>query len=484
MKEAPDCMSKRDAYEVEVPDGVLSILRALMEAGFEAVLVGGCVRDSMMGVRPHDYDIASQATPGEATEALSARGYAVEPTGIAQGGITVVFGRDRVEVTTYRIDGTYLDQRHCAVVFTRSLEEDLRRRDFTINAMALAPVGDGRFRLIDLFGGMADLRDGLIRCVGDPEVRFREDPLRMLRAVRFAARLGFALEPETHTALMSCLPDIDIISAERRTDELLGILAAPHVAGTLLSYAPVVFRLVPELGVLEGLSLPVGRHGNSSASGGVSRPGVEDVWAYTAHVVGGLELEHGSDLALLVAGLLQGCAEHEAVGPGEDVQGAERVEGIVERHLRLRSAVAKRIVLLVRFRRVDTSGARALALLARRVGAWVASDTEVFDVLEELLWLRRAGIRAMWGDDHADRRLEEVEEGLAVVARMRSEGASVRIRDLAIGGKDVIALGVPKGPEVGRALGWLLDLVVSGDVANDREALLEAVRSRMRAADD
>lgn len=473
MGERIDGDGRRMMTALEVPGGVLSVLRTLTSAGFEAVLVGGCVRDALMGVAPHDFDVASQAMPREATAVLEEAGFKVIPTGIKHGTVTAIAHGSHVEVTTYRIDGEYLDQRHCEVTFTRSLEEDLARRDFTINAMALMPAPTGGFALVDPFGGEDDLRRGLIRCVGDPARRFEEDPLRMLRAVRFAARFGFAIDRDTRDALYAALPDIDTVSLERKTVELVKTLAGPHAQEVLLDYRQVVFQVVPELADMDGFDQHSPWH-------------AYDVWGHTARVVG--SLERRDDAALLLAALLHDCAkpdtftrDADGIGHfwGHDVAGEEKVRGIMRRRLRLSVAVADRVALLVRFHELRAYDERAMMRLARRVGERVTDDGEVFDVLEELLWLRRADIKGQRQDEHTAARLAQVDEGFASLARMRAEGASVHVKDLAIGGRDVIALGVPKGPEVGRVLRHLLDLVVAGKVPNEREALLRAVRMEL-----
>lgn len=454
--------------DFEVPAGVLSVLRALWEAGYEAVLVGGCVRDALRGTAPDDFDVASQATPDQVADVLRPLGHAVIPTGLKHGTVTVPLAGDKVEITTYRVDGEYLDQRHCDVRFTRSLVEDLARRDFTINAMAVVPVGEGKFLLVDPFDGEDDLQRGVVRCVGVPEERFAEDPLRILRAVRFAARFGFEVEGATHEALLRALPDVDTVSRERKTAELLKTLAAPHAQEALLAYAPAVFQVLPELRALGGFDQHSPWHDY-------------DAWAHTARVVGALERR--DDDALLMAALLHDCAKPETFElgedgrghfPGHDVLGARRAREIMGRRLRLPGAVAGRATLLVRFHELRSYSERALTRLARQIGEHVRDTDEVFDVLGELLVLRKADIRGQREDAHTPERLAEVDAGLAALDRLRAGRASIHVRDLAIGGAEVMALGVPQGPEVGRVLSRLLDLVVAGEVPNGRRALERA----------
>jgi tRNA nucleotidyltransferase/poly(A) polymerase len=207
--------------KIQLPEKVNRIITTLQKHGFEAYAVGGCVRDSFLGRVPGDWDITTSAAPEE-TKSLFARTF---DTGIEHGTITVLLNGEGFEVTTYRIDGKYEDNRHPSKVqFTRSLSEDLLRRDFTINAMAYNEQ-DG---LVDLFHGMEDLKKGVIRCVGNAEARFSEDALRILRAIRFSAQLGFEIEKETRQAIRKLAPNLSYISAERIQTELVKLLISDH----------------------------------------------------------------------------------------------------------------------------------------------------------------------------------------------------------------------------------------------------------------
>lgn len=207
--------------KIQLPEKVRIIINVLQKHGYEAYAVGGCVRDSILGRVPDDWDITTSATPLE-TKALFSRTF---DTGIEHGTITVLLDKEAFEVTTYRVDGEYEDSRHPKeVTFTRSLKEDLLRRDFTINAMAYNDT-EG---LIDIFGGIEDLNNKTIRCVGNAEERFSEDALRILRAVRFAAQLGFEIEEETQEGIRKLAPTLANISAERIQVELIKMLISPN----------------------------------------------------------------------------------------------------------------------------------------------------------------------------------------------------------------------------------------------------------------
>ena len=206
---------------LEIPKNAETILHILEKAGYEAYVVGGCVRDSILGRSPDDWDITTSAKP----EQVKALFHRTVDTGLQHGTVTVLMEKEGYEVTTYRVDGEYEDGRHPKeVTFTASLKEDLKRRDFTINAMAYNPSSG----LVDLFGGLEDIERKIIRCVGDPLERFTEDALRIMRAVRFSAQLGFTIEDETRKALGVLAPNLKHVSAERIQVELVKLLVSPH----------------------------------------------------------------------------------------------------------------------------------------------------------------------------------------------------------------------------------------------------------------
>ncbi|MBP5618034.1 MAG: hypothetical protein J6X61_02665, partial [Clostridia bacterium] len=223
-----------------VPDSVTAVTDRLRACGHAAYLVGGCVRDLLRGITPHDYDVATDATPQETIAAFPDR--RVIETGIKHGTVTVLSGGDPIEVTTFRVDGAYGDHRRPdAVTFTPSLREDLARRDFTVNAMAWGEEG-----LVDPFGGQKDIERRIIACVGEPERRFTEDALRVMRALRFAATLGFAIEPATAAAIRKMAPTLAAVSFERKWAELTKWLCGGNALPVLEAYRDVVDLLLPE----------------------------------------------------------------------------------------------------------------------------------------------------------------------------------------------------------------------------------------------
>ena len=266
--------------KILIPTQAAEIIKTLSSHGYEAYAVGGCVRDSILGKTPSDWDITTSARP-EQVKALFAK---TIDTGIKHGTVTVMMDKTGYEVTTYRIDGLYEDHRRPNdVTFTTSLREDLMRRDFTINAMAYNDT-DG---LIDLFGGMDDLQNRVIRCVGNARDRFEEDALRMLRAVRFAAELGFSLEPETRRALDRLHGSISRVAKERIFAELKKLLTAPHAADALRICPALLFSAVPELAVLRD----VPQH---------SRYHIYDVFEHTLHALDAAPPDETVRLAVLL----------------------------------------------------------------------------------------------------------------------------------------------------------------------------------------
>lgn len=225
-----------------LPSAVLHAITLLNNAGFEAYAVGGCVRDSLLGNQPADWDIATSALPAEMQLIFSA--FHTIETGLRHGTLTVIIEQVSLEITTYRIDGDYSDGRHPdAVLFTRSLTEDLRRRDFTVNAMAYHPETG----LIDLYGGQTDLTARIIRCVGEPEQRFSEDALRILRALRFASTLGFSIEEKTETALIALASNLGCVSAERIAVEIKKLISGIDACRILQTYRSVMSVILPEI---------------------------------------------------------------------------------------------------------------------------------------------------------------------------------------------------------------------------------------------
>ena len=391
---------------MRLPETVRDILNKLETAGFQAYAVGGCVRDSILGKEPDDWDLTTDARPEE-VKALFPR---TVDTGLQHGTVTVLLGGEGYEVTTYRIDGSYSDGRHPdSICFTPSLAEDLKRRDFTINAMAVSERGE----LVDLFGGQEDLARGCIRCVGDPYARFREDALRMLRAVRFAAQLNFEIEAETFKALTELSPNLARVSKERILAELTKLLLSNHPEKLELLY---VAGLAPEM---------------------------------AAHFPG-VHLDSR-------AARLPRCKALRFAAAGERITP---------------EALGK---LLTELKSDRATRDRAVLLLTAVHKPLPESETEVrhclsdigHDAFTELLLLKEAG----YGSEETTGGVEQRTERIAKLRALRQEiaerGDCLEIRGLALGGAELLALGIPKGPALGACLRALLHAVLEDPARNE-----------------
>lgn len=447
-----------------VPDYGLRVLRALEDAGFEAWVVGGWVRDALLGAPMHDVDVTTSAPWQETERALRSAGIEVHETGTAHGTVTAVIDGQPVEVTTYRVEGTYSDRRHPDEVrFVRDVREDLARRDFTVNAMAYHPDRG----LLDLFGGREDLSCGVVRAVGDPYRRFEEDALRVLRAVRFACRLGFEVEPRTQAALVACAPELDGIARERVGQEMDGIIASGRVSWALNNEFDVLARAVPALIPMRGMDQRSPYH-------------AYDLLEHTARVCAGVEAFSGGapTQALRWAALLHDAGKPMCASVDENGRGHfrdhQRAGAILCKDallgLALPHEIADRAAALVRYhdRHLSASPAGVRRLL-RRLDQ--ARPGEAPALAYQLLDLQRAdAIAKAWPCAQRAVELDVFERALSGEL---SRGTAFRVRDLAVGGGDVMrALGVAPGPEVGQALSALLDDVIYGRVENSREALL------------
>ena len=435
--------------QMMIPAPVARALQRLQQAGYEAGIVGGCVRDRLMGREPQDYDITTAALP-EQTAAVFADARVIE-TGLRHGTVTVLLDGEPLEITTYRIDGEYSDgRRPDSVRFTPSLTEDLARRDFTMNAMAYAPDTG----LVDPFGGQADILAGCIRCVGEPERRFTEDALRILRALRFASVLGFSIEPETEAALRRCAPLLHRISAERIAAELKKLLCGADVRRVLLRYADVLGEVLPEILPMVGFDQKNPYH-------------CYDILEHSAAAVEAIAPEP----ELRFAALLHDIGKPDCFFTDE--RGVGHFYGHAARSAELADAILTRL-------RFDRAGRERIVTLVRRHDRPIeVTETAVRRALNrlspsgfsDLLALMRADCLAQAPAYRS--RLETYDRLEAMAKEILAAGQCFSLRDLAVSGRD---LGLPPGPAVGKALASLLDSVMDGRVENRREALLEYLR--------
>ena len=473
-----------DSRNNSIPQAVAladPVLRRLEEAGFSAHLVGGSVRDILMSpgdAGPEeslpdktDLDVTTEALPEEVCNIFSP--LAVIGAGLAHGTVTVLLpvpekgsleGSDEeapripVEITTWRKDGNYSDGRHPDQVrFVSSLEEDLARRDFTINAIAMDRRGD----VVDPFGGREDLKKKLIRAVGDPQARFREDGLRILRALRFASVLGFDLVKETDQAVRDWRELLDGISAERVYVELKKLLTGQNAGRILREYTEVLGVVLPELLLMEGFAqnnpyhrYDVLEHGIRALETVKTTPENREYMKWTAlfHDVGKPSTYTQDEMGI---GHFYGHPQ----------AGAEILRDMMKR-LKADRATADRIVLLVKQHDLvfDESD--------RTLKRWMGRFTP--QVLLEVLAIKRADNIATGNvSQELLDKFDRVEER---ICQIRDKGECLTVHDLAVDGKDLMDVGIPEGPRIGAALSRLLDQVIDGELPNEREALLKAIR--------
>ena len=434
-----------------LPSPVLDTLDCLHRAGYEAWIVGGCVRDLLLDRVPTDYDITTSALPQQTKEVF--RHERVLETGIRHGTVTLLAEGMPLEITTYRVDGTYSDARHPdGVTFTASLREDAARRDFTVNAMAYAP-GLG---LRDFFGGQADLSCRRIRAVGDPDKRFQEDALRVLRAIRFAAVLAFSLEVETAAAARRQAAGLANVSAERVFQELSKLLCGPKAGEVLLAYPDILGQVIPELLPMVGFD----QH---------SRYHCYDVYTHTAVAVDHVPPR----LPLRLAMLLHDVGKPDTFSLGKDGQGhfyghhrrsAELAEEILLR-LRAPKKLREEVVTLVRCHDAQIEEDPA------RLRRWLHKlGPEGFFALLAIQRGDAAGQAPAYCT-----RIARADRLESQARALLAQAPCLTLADLAVNGRDLLALGY-RGPALGRVLQGLLEEVLAGRLANEKWALLQWVK--------
>ncbi len=436
---------------MELPDRVRYVLSRLETAGFSAYAVGGCVRDSLLGLVPKDWDMCTSALPAE-TEAVFS-GLPVLETGLKHGTVTVLLDREPFEITTFRRDGDYSDHRTPdRVEFVEDLTEDLARRDFTVGAMAVGL--DGVIR--DPFGGREDLEHKVLRCVGDPDRRFQEDALRILRGMRFASQLRFTVESATAAAMVRNRDLLTAVSPERIYKELCGLLTGPGCASVLETFGEVLRAVLPEIGPSMGFSQHSPYHD-------------KDVWGHTVEAVG----YSGEDLWVRWALLLHDLGKPETFTLDENGVGhfkghPARSEAIArEIFARLHGDSATRDAVCQLVRDHD-----AYAPINRKnVRRWLARYGR--DQFFRLMEVMRADAAAHVDTPNSRIRREAIGTVTDMARELLTEAPCLTIQDLAVNGRDVLALGVPAGPRVGELLNLLFEDVLEERCPNDREVLLD-----------
>ena len=435
------------------PPQVKEAFDVLNSRGYESYAVGGCVRDALMGTVPHDFDITTNALPDEILSVFSS--YHTLTHGVKHGTVTVMIKKMPIEITTYRVDGEYMDNRHpAAVEFTPNLADDLSRRDFTVNALACNAGGE----VTDLFGGIEDIKRGVIRAVGDPVKRFEEDALRILRALRFASKLGFEIEPETAEAARKCRHLLDNISGERIRSELEGIVCGENVGKVLLGHSDIICAVIPEMKPCIGFLQNNPNH-------------IYDVYTHIAVA---------TDKCVNLPILRMAALFHDIGKPHcykEDKFGIGHFKGHGAASERLCREITRRL-------RFDRKTRETLLLLVREHDNYVkpermAVKRRLIELGEEnfrlLLELQRADNKAKAPKAYADdgAYLDKVSAFIDDFVQRR---VPLKVTDLALGGSDMIKLGFVER-EIGAALAKLFDAVTDEKIPNEKYALMKYAKA-------
>lgn len=440
--------------EIFIPDYVKYILEKLEAAGYEAYIVGGCVRDALLGIEPKDYDVTTSALTSEMMQVFS--NDRVIETGILHGTITVLSQGNPIEITTFRIDGDYDDHRHPNnVIFTRSLKEDLSRRDFTINAMAYSESKG----LIDLFGGKDDLNAKVIRTVGDANLRFTEDALRILRGLRFASRFNFSIDDDTYKAMLSKKCELNQISVERIYKELCGIICGDSdgIIKTLSRCKNIIFQILPELRAEDGCEQMTQFH-------------MYDVWNHTIRTVAACENELVLRLTMLFHDIAKPVVR-KTYAPDRtsfklhEFHGAIMAENVLKR-LKAPNKICERVARYIRFHEYFKNE----NMTSYDIGKFL----QEFDSIEDAEQIIKVFVADQMGKTEVAlvKNMPTIDKMAKEIYNYKISGKCYLLKDLKLSGDDLIANGVPKGRIIGEILNELLDKVLRDEIENEKNALL------------
>ena len=441
--------------KIELPRKVVLIIKNLQRHGYDAYAVGGCVRDSILNRKPEDWDITTSAKP-EQVKRIFRR---TVDTGIEHGTVTVLIGKDGFEVTTYRVDGLYEDGRHPKeVTFTSRLEEDLKRRDFTINAMA---YNDDE-RLVDAFGGMRDLNYHLIRCVGDPKERFSEDALRILRAVRFSAQLAFPIEPETAEAIKSLAPNLEKDQcAERIQAELVKLLVSDHPERIQDACELGITKVVlPEWDDMVGVKQNTPHH-------------KYDVAAHTVHALQNVKNDKVLRLTMLFHDMGKPVMKTTDENGRDHFKGhaiaSEQIAKTVMKRLKFDNDTIRKVTKLVAYHdyRMEPTGANVRRAM-HEIGV---------ELFPYYLAVRLADTKAQSSYERRGK-LENIIQIRELYRNALRNKECVTLKDLAVTGTDLINLGIAPGKKLGTLLNELLDMVIEDPAWNQKGKLCDYVKER------
>ena len=451
--------------KIKIPSGANEIIHTLQNNGYEAFLVGGCVRDTILGRPIHDYDITTSATPDEMMEVFKDK--RIIETGLQHGTITILIDGGGYECTTYRIDGNYSDSRRPdSVTFTRSLKEDLNRRDFTINAMAY----NDAVGLVDPFNGMEDIEHYKIRCVGKAEDRFSEDALRILRAIRFASQLGFVVDSDVSLSIHKMYKNLENISIERISSEFCKIALSSEFCIQIGSFREVFSLFIPEIKDMFCFQQNNPYH-------------IYDVWNHTVCAVQAYECDcepdlNPIDLITSLAVFFHDIGKPHCYQDSDDgirhFKGHGRVSADmtneIMKRLRFDNDTREKVVELVYYHDATFEVGK------KYVKRWLNKIGE--EQFRRLLNVRRADIKAQADINHGTR-LQKVDNILYILEEVLQDDECFSLKDLAVNGKDMIEIGYKPGKEIGEVLNNLLDSVISGENINEKEKLLEIAERRL-----
>ncbi|MBP3413702.1 MAG: HD domain-containing protein [Clostridia bacterium] len=430
--------------EFFIPQNIEFALNRLQQAGFEAYVVGGCVRDMLMKKQPNDYDITTNASPDETMAVFS--DMRVIETGLQHGTVTVVCNGDNIEITTYRIDGEYGDNRHPKqVTFTKNLCDDLARRDFTVNAMAYNPSSG----LVDIYGGREDIKNRVIRCVGKPDLRFSEDGLRILRALRFASVLDFSIDKETSESIHKNSHLLKNISSERIFSEFTKLLCGSSAHIIIKQYSDVICRFIPELEPCIGFEQKNIYH-------------IYDVFGHTLKAIEESDNDKIVRLAVFFHDLAKPAAFDGQHFHRHPQLGSQMAENILRR-LKADNETIRIVSLLILYHDRDIIPTeRSVKRLLRLMS---------FEDARRLMKVKYADIMAH-SQYVIDKMAPDIKPINELIDRIEAQGDCISLKTLAIGGKELIALGLDPGKRIGTTLDRLLDAVIDGQIENRREELI------------
>ena len=433
---------------MKIPDEVKYIIETLQADGYAAYIVGGCVRDNILGKEPKDWDICTSALPEQISKSF--KSHHIIETGLRHGTVTLMLEHKPFEITTFRIDGRYSDNRRPdGVKFVRDLKTDLSRRDFTVNAIAYSPNGG----IVDFFGGINDLKKGVIRCVGDPAQRFREDALRILRAFRFASVLSFSIDGDTAKAMLENRVRIKNIAAERVANEINKMITGGK-AGILMSeFFPIIAEIIPELIPTVGF-------------------GQERDYDLLSHILTGVD-NAPKEVVIRLAVLFHDIAKPVCRAESNSAEHFCK-------HSQLSADIAKNILLRLKY---DTAAIKQITELILYHDTNIPSDKKTVK-----RWLNKIGecgfrqliqVKIAVAITESGSRQPEALDSLKKISALTDEIIEQQecfsLKDLAVSGEDFLAAGVKEGAEIGKLLNRLVDMVINEELENDKNELLKAV---------